>query len=156
MALKKLNSRERKRFHQQLQEQFGYSGTLEYEFFLNENKQKYFILSVDAAAFDTDGMRVETYGLYLARGMPDGLRLTIEGSQLIGPESTKGILELDDTQHDLWMRGNDLIVSDELEGWLLLKHNDDFVGCGKVVKKDIGGKKEVTLHNYIPKARYVR
>lgn len=155
-SLKKLNSRERKKFHQQLQEQYGYTGKLEYEFFLNENKRKYFILSSEAAAFSTEGMRVETYGMYVARGMPDGLRLTIEGSQLIGPECDQQILELDDEQANLWLRGNDLDVGDEVHGWLLIKHNDDYIGSGKVVKKEREGKTDISLHNYIPKARYVR
>lgn len=154
--MRKLNSREKKRVHQQLQEHYGYTGTLEYEFYLNENKKKYFLLGKEASDYDTEGMRVETYGLYFAREMPDGIRLTIEGTQLIGPDCTKAILELGDEQHNLWIRGNDLTVGDELSGWLILKHNNDFVGCGKVVKKEINGEHNISLHNYIPKARYVR
>ncbi|MBR9702545.1 hypothetical protein GOV10_00780 [Candidatus Woesearchaeota archaeon] len=163
--MKVLNSKERKRIHQQLNEQYGFEGKLGDALLLNENKGRLYVVNQEVMDFDSEGMRIESIGLYVGTKMNDGLRLTIEGSQIVGPSATKNVFELSDEQHHGWLRGRDLDLPEDfvLEGWLILKHKNeatgvfDFLGSGKVVKKEQeGGSFRIVLHNYIPKTRYVR
>lgn len=164
-AMKVLNSKERKRVHQQLNEQYGYEGKLGDALLLNENKGRFYVVNQEVMDFDTSSMRIESIGLYVATQMTDGLRLTIEGSQEVGPSATKNVFELSDEQHHGWLRGRDLELPEDFahDGWLILKHKNpvtgayDFLGSGKVVKREQeGGAFRIVLHNYIPKTRYVR
>jgi len=56
-------------------------------------------------------------------------------------------LELNDNEAKEWMRGNDLEMKGDFSGFLIIKHKEDFLGCGKYAN----GK----ILNYIGKARRV-
>jgi len=83
--------------------------------------------------------------LYFLSIVKDGLRLSIDGSQLF--KAKKNILELDKKGFEKWMTGEELILEKE-NGYFLIKYNDDFLGCGK----STGNK----ILNYVPKARRVK
>lgn len=159
--VKKLNSKERKLFHAQLKKQFGFEGELPFIILFSEHNDKYFLITEEYGEIDLQSFRIETMGMYFARKAADDLRLTIEGSQLIGPAATRNVHEVTKEEFDLWMHGNDLEYSGEATGWLIISHEYamaklDYAGTGKVVRKQEHGKEIVTIHNYIPKARYVR
>lgn len=154
-ALRSLNSKERKKVLAQLEVQYGCETDFlkAYVFLLQETKRKYFIVNEALFGFDLAELRVDSLGLYLCCELKNGeLRLSIEGSQLLGPHATKGILNLDDDEFARWIRGANLEKETELRGFLIVRHGSDFVGAGKPVEKS--GK--VIIHNYIPKTRYVR
>lgn len=156
-SITRLNSKEKKQFVQQLQEQYGYTGSLDQDVLINKNKGKYYLVSPELLEFDFDNHRIESIGLYFATSVPPGvLRLTIDGAQIIGPYADSQVYDLDDEQTKEWIRGHDLEIADDINGWLILRHKSskgtDYLGCGKVVHKE----ENICIHNYIPKTRYVR
>jgi NOL1/NOP2/fmu family ribosome biogenesis protein len=152
--LKILNSKETKHIRELLQEQFGYEGKLDVAFLLSEKKERVYIFTKDLAKVDISNLRVDTMGLYFASFFEGKLRLTIEGSQLVGPECTKNILDVNKKEMQTWMLGEKLLLS-ELEnkpeelpaGFVILRYGKNYLGCGK-----IGGD---LILNYIPKTRYI-
>lgn len=153
------NSKQKKVLRKLLLEKFGFEGELNYEFFMN-NKNKIYLLNRTAAEFPYEQLRVDALGLYFGQLMPgNDIRLSIEGSQIIGPGCNKNVIELDDDQYFLWVRGNELDIDTELTGFVIIKHKNligtyDYHCCGKPIVKQENGKK--VLLNYVPKARYVR
>ncbi len=156
-TFKLLNSKERKRVLEQLEAQFGLDPSFlkKYAFLLQETKQRLYLANANIVEEDLESLRPDALGLYFGTLIPNNeIRLTIEGGQLLGPFATKNVLELDDEQFRHWIRGNALDLATEQRGFLLLKHNNDYCGCGKPVLDEKHGT--VSLHNYIPKTRYVR
>src|SRR3989338_2437964 len=124
----KFSSREKKILQNQLEEQFGFSGKLDYQFFINQEK-KIFIFNKDLE-IDFSKIRVNSLGLYFAN-IKNELRLSIEGSQLIGPNSKKNILEVSNSQLQDWMHGRDIETEKEFKGFVLIKNKNDFYGSVK-------------------------
>ena len=144
--LKILNSKERKRIQRQLEKQFETDFELDYEIFMNP-KNKIFILNKDVSRINIDELRINSLGLYFGVEYDDSIRLSIEGSQLIGKTAKKNILELSDNETKLWMSGQDFKTASDLKGFVLIKNNNEFLGCGKIVNKK--------LYNYVPKERRI-
>ena len=95
-------------------------------------------------------MRIEKVGLYFGEIADDEIRLSIEGAQIIGPIAKKNIVELSDGEVKVMFHGNDLIKKDigqDKRGFVILKNNSDFIGCGRVRGEEI--------LNYIPKTRRI-
>lgn len=141
--LKILNSKEVKNIRKILKEQFGYDEKSNLVFTLN-NKEKLYVVNRDIERLDIDKLRIDLIGMYFAKQEPKGIRLSIEGSQMIGPKATKNLLELNDNQFEDWLKGKDFDI-DQKDGFYLIKYDGLFVGCGKVR----GGY----LMNYVPKSR---
>ena len=80
--------------------------------------------------------------------MDNKIRLSIEGVQLLKDQITKNIFEINDEQLELWMKGNELNIKTGKNDFLIMKHNNDFVGCGKASAEKIT--------NFIPKNRRLR
>lgn len=144
--LKILNSREIKKIKEQLQEQFGYS-ELDYGFLMNE-KGKIYLINKEIAQVDISQLRIDTYGMYFGEFKNEQIRLSIEGSQLIGPHATKNILEISKEQSRDWLRGRDLEIETELSAYVLVKSGKDFFGTGRL--------KEGKLLNFVPKSRRLK
>ncbi len=142
--LKILNKKEINQILDILDNQFGYKGKLDYVF-LQSEKNKVYIVKKDIDKIDLSKLRVNSYGLYILEQRNNEIRLSIDGSQIIGPDSTKNILELDDKTSRDWLKGVDIDYDGELTGFVMIKNNKDFLGCGKVVE----GK----VLNYVPKIR---
>jgi len=154
---KLINSKERKHLLQQLEVQFGCDCAFlkEYAIFYQENQGRIMIAPQTILDEDLQTLRVDSLGLYIGTQLPNNeIRLSIEGSQLIGPHATKNVIELDDREFGKWIRGNVVEKETDIHGFVLLKHNDDFCGCGKPVRDE--KTNVISIHNYIPKTRYVR
>lgn len=85
-------------------------------------------------------------GIYFGKIEKDGLRLSIEGSFLVGRVAKRGILEVDENTALRWLAGEDVELS--FEGYCILKWGQYFLGCGK------GNGKVVK--NYVPKDRRLK
>ena len=127
----KLSSK-KKKILKQLNEQFGIT-SLPY-LLLQFGKEK---LRVYSGSFSIEeinqlenNLRIENMGLYFAKKQIDGIRLTLDGVQLLKNQITKNILELNDKQAEDWLRGQDLLIESD-KAFKILKHNDEFIGCGK-------------------------
>jgi len=144
--LKILNSKEKKEIINILEKQFGFKEKLGYVF-LKNNKDKIFCINRDFSLIDLSKLRINSVGLYFARKINDKLRLSIEGSQIVGKKASKNIIELNEKEAVEWFRGNDINKGISSNEFVILKHENDFLGCGKSAE----GK----ILNYVPKARRI-
>jgi NOL1/NOP2/fmu family ribosome biogenesis protein len=145
--MKPLNSRELKHLAQQLEEYYGYNGEFKYVVFATE-EHKYYVASRDVEQFLDKKLRIERIGVYFGQLAHGELRLSIEGSQMIGPHATKNVVELTVHQRDEWMLGKDIVLDVALaQQFHIVRCGNDFLGCGKF--------KNGVLQNYVPKERYV-
>ncbi len=116
--------------------------------FLVNNKNKVFIVNKDIAKIDFSKIRINNLGLYFGELRDSTLRLSIEGSQIIGKYTKKNVLELNDEQLNSWVKGEDININSELKGFVLIKNKEDFYGTGKII--------ENKLLNFVPKSRRLR
>ena len=117
---------------------------LDYVFLIN-NKNKIFIINKEIANIDLNKIRINSIGMYIAEFRNDEVRLSIEGSQFIGPYAKKNLLEINEKEARNWLKGNDLEKETKLKGFVIMKNNDDYLGCGKVTINKI--------LNFVPKTR---
>ncbi len=147
--MKLLSSSQKKKITKQLNLQFGitnipylmikfgkerlrlYSGNLSKEELLKLDKN----------------LRIETAGLYFAKQVNDGIRLTIDGLHILQSQITKNILILTKEQSDNWFLGDDLQIKLD-KNFKILKYDKDFLGSGKST-----GEK---ITNTVPKERRVK
>lgn len=156
-SLRPLNGKERKRILEQLERQFGCDAASlkRFVFLLHEKKGKVYVANEALFDLDLERLRVDRIGLYLGSLLNNGeLRLSVEGSQMVGPASTTNVLSLSDGEFSAWIRGGAIPTATELRGFVIVRHGVDFCGCGKPVLDEKDGS--WSLHNYVPKTRYVR
>ena len=148
MNLKLLNKREIRNFTEDLKKQFQIEDLNLSYIFLTNQEGKIYITTKEIANIDLTKLRINNIGLYFAKIEDDGIRLSIEGSQLIGKKVNKNIIELSVGESKLWFLGNDLDYSGKEKGYVILKHKNDFLGCGKI--------KNNKILNYIDKGRRIK
>jgi len=142
--LKILNSKETKEILKLIEEQWGAKLKLD-QAFLKNNKNRVFIVNKDISKIDYSKLRINSTGLYFCEIDKIGIRLSIEGSQIVGPKATKNIVEINNDQVKKWFKGEDLEVKGNYSGFIIIKRNNDFLGSGKI--------KENTILNFVPKIR---
>jgi len=114
-------------------------------------------LSIDEIAEIDKTCRIELMGLYLFHEYAEEVRLSLDALHTFKDQITKNIIELTDQQAEQWFRGEDLQI-EEIEasknlgslgkGFKILKHDQDFIGCGKLTDNRIV--------NYMPKERRIK
>jgi NOL1/NOP2/fmu family ribosome biogenesis protein len=145
--LKIQNTREVKKLHELLKSQFGFDGQLEYAFLIN-NQNRIYVVNKEVAQINMKSLRINSVGLYFGELRDNKLRLSIEGSQIIGPSAKNNVLTLNEKQAKDWLKGFDLDIEAKDQEFFILKHGDDFLGCGKSAKSRI--------FNFVPKNRRVK
>ncbi|MBI4147695.1 hypothetical protein HY490_00215 [Candidatus Woesearchaeota archaeon] len=108
-------------------------------------KERLFVISRDIEHIDLRELRVNAAGLYIGEWKNGELRLSLDGSQLFGPLASKNIITISDDELLAWLRGEELTSRWKEQGLVLLKHDNDFAGCGKI--------KEGKVLNFVPKIR---
>src|SRR3990167_7622870 len=141
--LKFLNSKETKEILKLIEEQWGAKLKLDYTFAKN-SKNRVFIVNKDINKIDFSKLRINSIGMYFC-DLENEIRLSIEGSQIIGPKATKNVVEVSEEQTKKWMKGGDLEIEDKgnCNGFVIIKHENDFLGTGKF--------KEYRILNYVSK-----
>jgi NOL1/NOP2/fmu family ribosome biogenesis protein len=129
--LKALNSREKKEIYKLLDSQFGHTEKFEV-IFLRNSKDKIFFLTNDYMDLDVTNLRVNNKAMYFAKIERDGLRMNIEGAQLL--KATKNVIDLNKEEAHAWMLGDDIAHKGN-EGYVLLRYKKDILGCG-ILKAD--------------------
>ena len=153
---KGLSTKEVKNILSILKEGYGYEGKLDYHFFINE-KEKVFIIN---KAFDQrmiGMMRINSLGLYFAQYKDNHLRLSVEGSFLIGKWASN-VITINDAQLKDWIEGRTItLTAEEREyaknftyDFVIIKHGEDYFGSGKL------SKDKLEILNYFPKARRIK
>ena len=92
-------------------------------------------------------LRINSIGMYFCEVDKIGTRLSIEGSQIVGPKATKNIVEIDEGQAKKWLKGEDLEIKGNYSGFAILKYNNVFLGTGRF--------KEGKILNYVGKERRI-
>lgn len=108
-------------------------------------KNKLYLVSKDINKIDVSTLRVTAVGLYFGEWKNGELRLSIEGAQLVGPLAKKNVVNLSDSEAGDWLKGIDLDKQTEEQGFVIIKHDNDFLGSGKA--------KDGKILNFVPKAR---
>ena len=143
--MKILTKREINKIIDNLREYYGIK-ELKLDYLFLQNKEKIYLISKDFKKLNTKNLRVNNLGLYFLN-VSKGLRLSIEGSQMMGKKATKNIYEIIEKDLKDWLRGYDLECSN-LQGHKLIKNKDDFYGIGFASNNKI--------KNFIPKSRRIR
>ena len=138
-------SRELKVFFKLIENQYGKAPELFKKLAFIRGKEKIYAITRDVEMIDLKKIHINSIGLYIAEVKNDQLRLSIEGAQLIGPNATKNVCELSTEQLKKWFQGQDIEAEGNYEGFVILKHGNDYIGSGKY--------KEGTILNFVPKAR---
>ena len=157
-VVERLNAKKTRDVEEFLDAQYGFTDELPYVFLLQTKTMKLLLLTQEAADAPLNLLRVNSQGLYLAEvnEAQTNFRLSIDGTQIIGPKATKNVLELTNDEFDLWVRGNSLPVDEslkerltDLSGYIIIKNSlGDFFG--------VANQKDGELMNFIPKARRVQ
>ena len=95
-----------------------------------------------------ENININKLGLYFGKIEHNEIRLSIEGSQIVGEKATKNILEISKEDSREWLRGFDLETNENLSGFVIIKNNNDFYGTGKI--------KEGRILNFVPKGRKLK
>jgi NOL1/NOP2/fmu family ribosome biogenesis protein len=147
MNLKILNTKETKEIRKKILEQWGCDFKTDFAFLLS-SKNRLYLVSKDISKIEYEKLRLQVVGVYFGEIMDNGeLRLSIEGSQLIGKEAKKNIVEIEKENVKKWLYGNDIKVTTECTGFVIVKNDNDFMGTGKI--------KEGEILNFIPKIRRI-
>jgi len=163
--LKILNNKEIKEIYEMIDKQWGAKIKLDYGF-LKNNKNRIFVISKDISKIDLSKLRLNSVGMYFCEFDKLGIRLSIEGSQIVGPKATKNVVELNEEETRKWFKGEDLEKEcKDCNGFVILKaakikdfrdtknprdflvNKNDFLGTGKYSNKRI--------LNYVGKTRRV-
>lgn len=143
--MKILTKRQVNQILNELKEYYGVKELeIDYSFF--QNKDKIYLISKDIRNLNAKDLRINNMGLYFL-DIEKGLRLSIEGSQIIGKKATNNIHELNDKEIKGWLRGYDLDCKD-IQGYKLIKYRDDFYGVGFASNNKI--------KNFVPKSRRIK
>ena len=154
MTIRIVNRSEKKEIARMLEEQFG----------INEipgeivaiGRERLFLF---LGSLEEEGIKklesitiIERVGAYFAKITDDKgvrrIRLSIEGTQMLKKQIKKNILEISEKDAEEWMKGHELYIKTGKRDFLIMKHNDDFLGTGKASENKIG--------NFIPKSRRLR
>ena len=147
--MKPLTSSDKKKILNQLNEQFGIMEIPGLIIQFGKEKLRLYTgnLSKEELYHLDNEARIETIGLYFAKQEQCEIRLTLDGVQFFKNQLKKNILEINDKQADDWLKGNDLDIKEDKK-WFILKHKNEFLGCGKSTGEKIS--------NFVPKERRIR
>jgi NOL1/NOP2/fmu family ribosome biogenesis protein len=139
-----LNSKEKKEFYAKLKEQWDIEFHTEHGLLKNSEDKIYFMNNA-LSSIDPSKLRINCLGLYIAEWKKHSLRLSIEGSQLLGPLAQSNVIEITKEETGKWLMGEDLRTNESVRGYALIKCGNDFLGSGHV--------KEGIITNFVGKNR---
>ena len=153
--IKFLNSREIKLIKEIIREQWD--AELDNNYVFVERKNKLYITTYDIDKLPLKQFkRINNVGIYFGEFKHNILRLSIEGSLIIGKNAKKNFVVLDEEDSLKWIKREDIKIKEEYlnhvekgyNGFVIVRDREDFLGCGKI--------KENLLLNFIPKARAIK
>lgn len=149
--LKILTEKEKKNILNQLKDQFGIKkipGTL-----IKRGKERIFLYQGSFKEKEIKDLEritfVERVGVYFGKEETNqGVRLSIEGSQILKDQITKNIIELNEDEMQTWMMGHELLKKTGINGFVIIKYEEEMLGTGKA--------SEEKITNFIPKSRRLK
>jgi len=150
MTLKILSINEKRKIEKSLQEQFGITeikGLL-----VKRGEERIFLFQGDLSPKEISELEkkipLERVGIYFAKMIRDEPKLSIEGAQILKNQIKKNIFELNKEQTEQWMSGQELNIKTGKKGFIILKYEEDLLGCGNA--------SEEKITNFIPKSRRLK
>tara|TARA_Y100000310_G_C20069039_1_gene528474 strand:+ start:50 stop:493 length:444 start_codon:yes stop_codon:yes gene_type:complete len=141
---KLLNSKDIKNLNKKLVEQFGNEFNFKKYVTFKTPKNRIYIVNKDIGSINYSQLKINNLGLYFMTIEKDGLRLSIDGSQIF--KAKKNVIDLNKNDFEDWMSGKNLNLKFE-NCYVILKYMENILGCGK----SLGDK----ILNYVPKERRV-
>ncbi len=143
-----IKSAEKRKIEEALEAQFGIS---KLPFLLTRSAKEKIRgfsghLSKEEIAQLSQVATIEVVGLYIVRQEHD-LRISFDATHILSNQITKKVLEIEEDQMRLWMRGQDLQIQAP-NGTYIIKCKDYFLGCGK--------SNGQIIINHVPKDRRLR
>lgn len=149
MNIHYIKTPEKRRIIEKLNEQFGIE-TLSF-LLIESGKEKIRAfsghLSKDEISKISDIANIEVLGLYLLKEENSEFRLSLDASLLLSKQLTKNIIEINEEEYQLWIRGHNLPIQ-KPRGVYVIKYMENFIGCGK--------SNEEIIFNYVPKDRRLK
>ena len=150
MTLKILKINEKKKIEKSLQEQFGITeikGLL-----VKRGEERLFLFQGNLSPKEITELEktipLERIGIYFAKIIRDEPKLSIEGVQVLKNQIKNNIFELNKEQTEQWMTGQELNIKTGKKGFIIMRYNDDLLGCGNA--------SEEKITNFIPKSRRLK
>lgn len=143
-----LNKKEINTLLNKIKEQYGIKELNLDHIFLRNKEDKIFIISKNIKKADLNKLRINSIGLYFCKIEKNVIRLSIEGSQLIGNLANKNIISLDKKELKEWLIGNNIEINSRYQGYVIIKSENDYFGTGFIKNK--------LLINYLPKPRRLK
>ena len=148
--LKILSKQEKQDLEKELEKQFGIKSIP--GIIVRRGEERLFLFTGNLVARQIKQLEkiipIERVGVYFAKWVEGGVRLSIEGTQILSSQIKKNIFELNSKQAEDWMKGRELNIKSEKQGFLAMKYKEEFLGTGKASAEKIG--------NYIPKSRRLK
>ena len=145
--MKPMNSSQIRTLKRMIERQWGCTPRLDYLFFIN-SEGRVFIVNRLLEQLDMTGLNINSVGLYFGRLVHGELKLSIEGTMMIGPLARANVIELNATDFRHWVQGLDLDLAGSSETFVIIKSGEDYFGCARHTR----GK----LLNLTPKERRLR
>ena len=150
MTLKILKINEKKKIEKSLQEQFEITeikGLL-----VKRGEERLFLFQGNLSPKEITELEktipLERIGIYFAKIIRDEPKLSIEGVQVLKNQIKNNIFELNKEQTEQWMTGQELNIKTGKKGFIIIRYNDDLLGCGNA--------SEEKITNFIPKSRRLK
>ncbi len=144
---------EKKKTLKKLKQQFGIDNLNYLLFKSGKSKIRAFSgnLSKEEISILARNINIEIIGLYIAKqeNQDKEIRLSHDAVSLFKNQIQKNIVEINLSQIKKWLKGQDIEFKKKIkEGIIILKNNNDIVGCGKS-----NGR---TIFNFVPKERRIK
>jgi len=152
LKLEILNKEKTRQITEKLKEQFGIHNIK--GIFVKKGRERIFLFQGNFTSKEIYEINeitpIERAGVYIGKYVPaeEAIRLSIEGTQVFRDQINKNIFELDREQAEEWMSGNELNLKPGTRGFVVMKFQDDLLGCGKA--------SEEKITNFIPKNRRLK
>ena len=151
-VIKILKSKEKKIIINIIKKQWKCNFNTDLTFLIN-NKNRIYLINNEFAKIDLTNIKINHLGLYFGEFYPktNEIRLSVEGSQLIGPIAEKNTIELNKEETRCWLKGTDIKTDTDKKPnthkFVILKNSNDFLGCGRT--------ESTKITNFMPKTRRI-
>jgi len=152
MTLKILNKQKKQEIEIKLIEQFGIKEIPGEIIMMGKEKLFLFLGSFNKKRIKKMNYftNIERIGIYFAKidERTQDIRLSIEGVYILKDQIKKNIFNVPKELVEEWMKGHELNIKTGKRGFMIMKHENDFLGSGKASEEKIG--------NFIPKNRRLK
>ena len=146
-----LNNSEIKRIENLIKKNYGCDFHLREYAVMIGPEEKIWGANRDIRNIDFEKLDVNSIGMNFGKLKSDKVHLTIEGSQLVGKEATKNVVELNDEDMKKFVSGSTIEISPincEMNNFVILKSGRNILGSSLLTENG--------LKNLLPKSRRIQ